>query len=83
MIYFIRNQIFIDEREYVDGMIPHHSMAVLMSKKLLEKDLHGEIKLSKNIKTLSNHIINSQNYEIEFMKNTIEMKYKNYVKQDV
>jgi uncharacterized protein (DUF305 family) len=58
-------------------------MAILMSKKLLKKDLDGEIKLSKNIKTLSNHIINSQDYEIEFMKNTIEMKYKNYVKQDV
>jgi hypothetical protein len=83
MIYFIRNQIFIDEREYVDGMIPHHSMAVLMSKKLLKKDLDGEIKLSKNIKTLSNHIINSQDYEIEFMKNAMDIKYKNYVKQDV
>jgi hypothetical protein len=83
MIYFIRNQIFIDEREYIDGMIPHHSMAVLMSKKLLEKNVNGEIKLSKNIKTLSNHIINSQDYEIEFMKNAMKMKYKNYVKQDV
>ena len=83
MIYFIRNQIFIDEREYIDGMIPHHSMAVLMSKKLLEKNVNGEIKLSKNIKTLSNHIINRQDYEIEFMKNAMKMKYKNYVKQDV
>ena len=32
MIYCIRNQLFIDESQYIKGMIPHHSMAVLMSK---------------------------------------------------
>ena len=68
MIYCIRNQIFIDERQYIKGMIPHHSMAVLMSKQLLEKDYFREINLSRNIKILAKHIINKQNDEIDFMK---------------
>jgi hypothetical protein len=68
MIYCIRNQIFIDESQYIKGMIPHHSMAVLMSKQLLEKDYFREINLSRNIKILAKHIINKQNDEIDFMK---------------
>ena len=75
MLYFIRNQIFIDESQYINGMIPHHSMAILMSKKLIEKDLDRDLNVSRNIKTLSRKIINSQNDEIEFMK--LAMKYKN------
>jgi hypothetical protein len=37
-IWCIRNQFLITERQYKLGMIPHHSMAVHMSKKLLEKE---------------------------------------------
>jgi hypothetical protein len=36
-IWCIRNQFLITESQYKLGMIPHHSMAVHMSKKLLEK----------------------------------------------
>ena len=36
-IWCIRSQFLISETQYKLGMIPHHSMAVLMSKKLLEK----------------------------------------------
>src|ERR1700739_4102317 len=32
-IYLIRNQVFVNKSEYCKCMIPHHSMAVLMSKK--------------------------------------------------
>jgi hypothetical protein len=68
MIYCIRNQLFIDESEYINGMIPHHSMAVLMSKELLKKALNKDIYLSNDIKKLSKHIVDTQNYEINFMK---------------
>ena len=77
IIYCIRNQIFIDEEQYIKGMIPHHSMAVLMSKQLLEKtdndnnndnDNKNDIYISNPIKKLANHIINSQEHEIKLMK---------------
>jgi uncharacterized protein (DUF305 family) len=42
------------------GMIPHHSMAVHMSKKLLEKE--------NNIGDFLKNIINTQEKEITFMK---------------
>ena len=68
IIYCIRNQLFIDEIEYVKGMIPHHSMAVLMSKQLLEKS-YNNMPITKEIKKLAKHIINTQENEIKFMKN--------------
>ncbi len=56
-IWCIRNQFFITEREYRLGMIPHHSMAVHMSKKLLEKE--GKISpfVENIIKTQENEIV--------------------------
>jgi len=36
-IWCIRTQFLITETQYKLGMIPHHSMAIHMSKKLLEK----------------------------------------------
>ena len=68
IIYCIRNQLFINETQYVKGMIPHHSMAVLMSKQLLEKS-YNNIPITKEIKKLAKHIINTQENEIKFMKN--------------
>ena len=38
IMYCIRTQLFIDKTHYLKGMIPHHSMAILMSKKLIEKN---------------------------------------------
>lgn len=60
-IFFIRNQYFVTPIQYIQGMIPHHSMAVLMSKKLLE---------NYNIKNKEFiiNIIRTQEKEIEFMK---------------
>ena len=37
-IWCIRNQFLVTETQYKLGMIPHHSMAVHMSRKLLEKE---------------------------------------------
>ena len=57
----IRTQFMITEEQYKLGMIPHHSMAILMSKKLLQK--------RNNIQPFLNNLINTQKKEIEFMKN--------------
>lgn len=60
-IWCIRTQIFISQNQYKLGMIPHHSMAIHMSKKLLEK----ENTISSFLQTL----IHTQEKEIEFLKN--------------
>ena len=55
-ILFIRTQFLITETQYKLSMIPHHSMAVHMSKKLLEKE--------NNITQFIKNIINTQENEI-------------------
>jgi hypothetical protein len=59
-IWCIRNQFLITENQYKLGMIPHHSMAVHMSKKLLENDP----KISPFVK----NIIKTQEHEILILK---------------
>ena len=91
IIYCIRNQIFINETQYLKGMIPHHSMAVLMSKKLLEKannkdknnynynyNNNNKNKINSKINKLASHIINSQEDEIKLMK--LGLQYKHIIK---
>ena len=82
IIYCIRNQIFINENQFLNGMIPHHSMAVLMSKKLLEKeknkDKPKDSYKTKHIQNFAKNIITNQNDEIKFMK--FVLKYKNNLK---
>ena len=60
-IWCIRNQFLITETQYKLGMIPHHSMAVHMSKKLLEKE--------NNISPFVKNIIKTQENEIYYLKN--------------
>jgi len=57
----IRTQFLINEDQYKLGMIPHHSMAIHMSKKLLEK--------KNNIQPFLKNLIVTQENEILFMKN--------------
>ena len=59
-IWSIRTQFLINENQYKLGMIPHHSMAIHMSKKLLEKN--------NNIKPFLKNLITNQQEEILFMK---------------
>ena len=59
-IWCIRTQFLVNETQYKLGMIPHHSMAVHMSKKLLEKD--------NNISPLLQNIIKEQEKEILIFK---------------
>jgi len=56
-IWCIRNQFLITERQYKLGMIPHHSMAVHMSKKLLERENNISLFVKNIIKTQEDEII--------------------------
>ena len=56
-IWCIRNQFLINEAQYKLGMIPHHSMAIHMSKKLLEKENTISPFLQNIIKTQENEIL--------------------------
>ena len=59
-LWAIRTQFMITDKQYLLGMIPHHSMAIHMSKKLLEKNT--------KIKDFLIEIINKQSQEIIQMK---------------
>ena len=65
-IVCIRTQYGVTQDEYIKGMIPHHSMAVHMSKRLLEKP--------NTINTFLEKIIATQTEEIQFMKRLKEPK---------
>lgn len=56
----IRLQLYVNQKQYLLGMIPHHSMAILMSEKLKEKN--------NDIQPLLENIISAQEKEIELMK---------------
>jgi len=61
-IWGIRTQFLVTETQYKLGMIPHHSMAVHISKKLLDKEK------DKKIAQLAKNIIKTQDAEIELLK---------------
>ena len=56
-IWCIRTQFLVTETQYKLGMIPHHSMAVHMSKKLLEKENNIIPFLQNIVKTQENEIM--------------------------
>ena len=65
-IYLYRNQVAIKDKEYLKGMIEHHSMAVFMSEEILKKtDDYHIAKLAKNI-------IQTQNDELKEMKELLQ-----------
>lgn len=61
-LYLYRNQIYIDDNEYLREMIEHHSMALLTSDEILQKTQ------SERVKTLAENIVSTQNSEISYMK---------------
>ena len=67
-LYMIRNQSFISPSQYITGMIPHHSMAITMSKRLLEKGYNLENKKYIELKKLLLNIISTQEREIDILK---------------
>lgn len=60
-IYLYRNQMYIDDKEYLKEMIEHHSMALLTSEEILQKT-HTE-----NVKKFAENIVETQEKEIEYM----------------
>jgi len=68
--YLYRKQIAITDKQYLEGMIEHHAMAVFQSEKILKKtDDYNVAKLAKNI-------IQTQNDELRFMTNLLTKKNK-------
>lgn len=65
-VWCIRTQFLITETQYKLGMIPHHSMAVHMSKKLLEK--LEKLENGNEMSSFVQNIINTQENEIDFLK---------------
>jgi len=65
-VYLYRNQIYIEDKDYLEEMIEHHSMAVLTSNEILQKTN------SERVKKLAENIISTQEKEIEYMKQLIE-----------
>ncbi len=60
----IRTQAFVNEIQFLKGMIPHHSMAILMSKRLEKKP--------NSIQHLLDQIIQTQQKEILIMKSYLK-----------
>jgi uncharacterized protein (DUF305 family) len=64
----IRFQILVTQDQYLEGMIPHHSMAIFLSKKQIEKSGNNE----KILKGLPFSIVQGQDKEIELMKQMLK-----------
>jgi hypothetical protein len=65
-IWCIRNQFLVTNEQYILGMIPHHSMAVLMSKKLIQNQ-------PPLLNDFVSNIITTQEKEIEYMKQILTL----------
>ncbi len=61
---FARNQLFVNKNLFIQSMIPHHSMAVMMSKKYISN--HQNI--STTFYQLLQNIIQTQKEEIILLK---------------
>ena len=61
-IYLYRNQMYITDKEYLNEMIEHHSMALLTSEPILEKTQ------SDRVRKLAENIVSTQEAEIKYMK---------------
>ena len=59
----IRNQLFVSEEQFIKGMIPHHSMSILMAKRRKEKGVNNP-----ELQQLINSIIKTQEEEISILK---------------
>ena len=60
-VWCIRTQFMVTTKQYVTGMIPHHSMAVHMSRQLIQNQ-------PTNLNKFVTNIIKTQEEEIQFMK---------------
>jgi hypothetical protein len=64
-IYLYRQQFAVTDKQYLEGMIEHHSMGIFTSEEILKKtDDYNVSKIAKNI-------IQTQNDEIKEMRDLI------------
>lgn len=62
LVVLIRNQVFIDDKQFLKGMDSHHQAAILMAEKI-EKKAKDE-----RVKNLAQNIITTQSQEIKEMR---------------
>ena len=62
LYYMYKTQQYIYDRDYLNEMIEHHSMALTTSGKILKKTSDPKVKI------LASKIINTQEDEIQYMK---------------
>lgn len=63
-LIFVRSQTFVGDREWMKAMIPHHSIAILTSRRADIKD--------PEVRKLADGIIETQEREIREMKELLE-----------
>ena len=63
-LFLIRSQTLVDDVDYMEAMIPHHSIAILTSERAQIED--------PRVRALADDIIAAQKKEIEEMKRLIE-----------
>nr|WP_198008253.1 DUF305 domain-containing protein [Bacillus sp. SG-1] len=63
-LFLLRSQTLVDDQDYMEAMIPHHSIAILTSERAEIED--------PRVKELSKEIIEAQRKEIAEMKSLIE-----------
>lgn len=68
-IWLVRSQVTVDDVDYMKGMIPHHSIAILTSKRAAIED--------PRVRKLADDIIKAQRKEIKEMEWLIEDIRKN------
>lgn len=66
-IYLYRTQSYIYDKDYLNEMIEHHSMALLTSEEILQKTS------SHRLKRLAENIISTQQAEIEYMNKLLNI----------
>lgn len=59
-LFGLRSQVTVDDQDYMEGMIPHHSIAVLTSERAQIEDVR--------VRKLANEIITAQRKEIKEME---------------
>lgn len=65
-IIMYRNQKGVDDKNYLNEMIEHHSMALLTSKSIIKKTKDNRVK------NLAENIIKSQQSEINYMRQILQ-----------
>jgi len=63
-LFLVRSQVLVDDIDYMEAMIPHHSIAILTSERAQIED--------PRVRGLADEIIAAQKREIDEMKKLIE-----------